>query len=115
MNQKFSRKQRLLSFRDYQCIYRRGKKYIGKYVIIFYRVEGEKGARLGITIARKWGTSPERSRFKRIVRAAYRSCALTPALPLEMNVHPRPAYQKLAMQQVKRDMQHLIEKVSGDS
>ncbi len=76
---------------------------------MFYCFSGRQGKRLGITISRKWGTAPERNRFKRIVRAAYAS--LYKELPKQcaINVHPRVGFTSLKMDTVKRELYQLIQ------
>ena len=111
MKHKFLRSQRLLSREDYHKVYQTGQRYVGKNLMACYRF-GAK-ARLGITIARKWGKAHERNRFKRVVRDAYRQACCDLPYDLELNIHPRGSYRELTPKEVKEELKHLVKKIRG--
>jgi ribonuclease P protein component len=104
-------KIRSLSHKEYQLLYRSGKKSSGKYLLIFYRLGDQNESGLGITISRKWGNAPKRNRFKRVVRAAYAAIYQDLPVQLKINIHPKPDYQTLTMQIVKQELNQLITKI----
>lgn len=60
--------------RDFQNAYRRGGYAAGKAVTVYYRRNGRGISRLGITTGKKSGNAVQRSRCRRIIRAAFREC-----------------------------------------
>ena len=57
---------------DFQHVYRNGKSYANKYIVM-YVLENNKGInRLGISASKKIGNSVVRHRFTRFVRESYR-------------------------------------------
>ena len=57
---------------DFQNVYRNGKSYANKYIVM-YVLENNKGInRLGISASKKIGNSVVRHRFTRLVRESYR-------------------------------------------
>ena len=57
---------------DFQHVYRNGKSYTNKYLVM-YVLENNKGInRLGISASKKIGNSVVRHRFTRLVRESYR-------------------------------------------
>lgn len=66
----------LKSRRAFQHIYDHGRRAIGAHVVVFAIGEGvdlgEEPGAVGIVASRKVGHSPDRSRAKRVVRAALR-------------------------------------------
>ena len=57
---------------DFQHVYRKGKSYANKYIVM-YVLENNKGInRLGISASKKIGNSVVRHRFTRLVRESYR-------------------------------------------
>ncbi len=58
--------------RDFQTVYREGKSYADKYLIMYVRPNGTKQNRLGISVSKKVGNSVVRHRIKRLVKENYR-------------------------------------------
>ncbi len=60
---------------DFRRIYRKGTSFIAPMCVI-YSAKGRKNRlRLGITVSKKLGGAVERNRAKRVIRAAFRTCA----------------------------------------
>jgi ribonuclease P protein component len=112
---KFSRFQRLLSSREFQKIYREGKKYVGRKFLIYYRMSENSCSRLGITVSRKWGKAHKRNRFKRMIREGYRHQA--PHLPsrLDLNIHPRSSFETISLEDVKDELNRFAQKIYGET
>jgi ribonuclease P protein component len=66
----------LKSRRAFQYIYDHGRRAIGAHVVVFATPDverpGEERGAVGIVASRKVGHSPDRSRAKRVLRAALR-------------------------------------------
>ncbi len=58
---------------------------------IHVRVNGLGRSRLGVSVGRKFGGAVVRNRFKRIVREAFRTCAVVRAAGLDIVVVARDA------------------------
>lgn len=57
---------------DFQKVYRRGKSYANRYLVM-YVLENEKNEnRLGISVSKKVGNSVVRHRLTRLIRESYR-------------------------------------------
>lgn len=57
---------------DFQKVYRRGKSYANKYLVM-YVLENQLGKnRLGISVSKKVGNSVVRHRLTRLIRESYR-------------------------------------------
>lgn len=57
--------------RIYARAYRKGKKYAGKYSVLYALKNGTDTARIGLTVTKARGTAVVRSRIKRVLRHAY--------------------------------------------
>lgn len=53
--------------------YSRGKKYAGKYSVIYVLPSGAEKTKIGLTVSSKRGCAVTRSRIKRVLRHAYYS------------------------------------------
>lgn len=57
---------------DFQNVYRKGKSYANKYLVMYVLENNTNRNRLGISASKKIGNSVVRHRFARLVRESYR-------------------------------------------
>ena len=57
---------------DFQSVYKSGKSYANKYLVIYTSKNGTDRNRLGISVSKKVGNSVVRHRIKRLVKESYR-------------------------------------------
>ena len=58
--------------KDFQYIYRKGKSYANKYLVMYVLENGTSQNRLGISVSKKVGNSIVRHRLTRLIRESYR-------------------------------------------
>ena len=58
--------------KDFQYIYRKGKSYANKYLVMYIRENHSDVNRLGISVSKKVGNSVIRHHITRLVRESYR-------------------------------------------
>lgn len=105
IRQRFSKKVRLLSRGEFNRVAREGKRLVGKYLCIEYRLAPR--LRLGITASGRYGSSPERNRFKRLIREAFRKSYRH--LPkLELNVVPRQSAKQAGGNDILQELNRLL-------
>lgn len=64
--------QSLKKTRDFQNVYKNGKSYANKYLVMYVLENNTNENRLGISASKKIGNSVVRHRFARLVRESYR-------------------------------------------
>ena len=57
---------------DFQTVYRGGKSYANKYLVMYIRENHSDVNRLGISVSKKVGNSIVRHRLTRLIRESYR-------------------------------------------
>ena len=57
---------------DFQTVYRGGKYYANKYLVMYVMDSGREDTRIGISASKKVGNSVVRHRFARLVRESFR-------------------------------------------
>ena len=57
---------------QFQSVYRSGKSYANKYLVMYVMENGAGGNRIGISVSKKVGNSVVRHRITRLVRESYR-------------------------------------------
>ena len=57
---------------QFQFVYKYGKSYANKYLVMYVKENGMEKNRIGISVSRKVGNSVVRHRVTRLVRESYR-------------------------------------------
>lgn len=105
----FPKEVRLLRRKEFQ-IAKLGKRFVGKYLCVELNHSG-KGARLGISASSKFGDAPERNRFKRMVREAFR-LNFSRLARGDFHVAPRKFAKEATLDQISKE---LLKSFSHDS
>ena len=92
---------------DFQNVYRNGKSYANKYIVM-YVLENNKGInRLGISASKKIGNSVVRHRFTRLVRESYRLHENIFNSGLDIVVVARKSDAFVGYEEIERALLHL--------
>ena len=91
---------------EFLTLAKQGNRLVGKFLCIDRR-EGSR-LRLGITASGRYGNSPERNRFKRLVREAFRTARARLPPRLEINVLPRQKAKEAKMGDIQAEMLRLL-------
>ena len=62
----------LRSNRDFQSVFKSGRSYANKYLVMYVSKNQLDGNRLGISVSKKVGNSVVRHRVKRLIKESYR-------------------------------------------
>ena len=57
---------------QFQSVYKSGRSYANKYMVMYVRENGTAGNRIGISVSKKVGNSVVRHRVTRLLRESYR-------------------------------------------
>ena len=58
--------------KDFQLVYKCGKSYANKYLVMYIKENNTRKNRLGISVSKKVGNSIVRHRLTRLIRVSYR-------------------------------------------
>ena len=70
LSMKFS--ESLKKNKDFQVVYKNGKSYANRYLVLYIRENGMDKNRLGISVSKKVGNSVVRHHLTRLIRESYR-------------------------------------------
>ena len=58
--------------KDFQIVYRNGKSYANRYLVMYIKENGTEMNRIGISVSKKVGNSVVRHHLTRLIRESYR-------------------------------------------
>ncbi|MCD7744369.1 MAG: ribonuclease P protein component [Lachnospiraceae bacterium] len=106
----------LKKYGDFQRVYRKGKSYANKYLVMYvWRSGTSQENRIGISVSKKVGNSVVRHRVTRLVREAYRLNETRFERGLEIVVVARPAVKGRSYGEVESALLHLgrLHRITG--
>ena len=101
----FPKTIRLRSRWDFQRVNKVKKRLVGRFFCVDYRLASK--LRLGLSVSGRYGSAPERNRFKRLVREAFRT-NYTSLPPLELNIIPRQCAKGASCEDVTVELIRLL-------
>jgi ribonuclease P protein component len=103
----FSKKDRLLKRREFKRLSREGRRLVGSRLCIDW-AKSSKGTRLGITASSHYGDAPERNRFKRLVREAFRLNRYRLPSGIDLNIVPRQLAKTATFADIQAELCRLL-------
>ena len=102
---KFS--ESLKKYEQFQFVYKNGKSYANKYLIMYVKKNGLEKNRIGISVSKKVGNSVVRHRVTRLVRESYRLHENIFNSGLDIVIVGRPSAATVGYQEVESALLHL--------
>jgi ribonuclease P protein component len=102
----FSKRDRLLRRYEFKRLSREGRRLVGQKLCIDYARASK--LRLGITASTHYGSSPERNRFKRLVREVFRLHRDLLPKNLDLNISPRKLAKKASFAEIQNEIFYLL-------
>ena len=92
---------------QFQFVYRNGKSYANKYLVMYIKENGLGKNRIGISVSKKVGNSVVRHRVTRLVRESYRLHESIFNSGLDIVVVARPSAAAVGFNEVESALLHL--------
>ena len=102
---KFS--ESLKKYEQFQFVYKNGKSYANKYLIMYVKKNGLDKNRIGISVSKKVGNSVVRHRVTRLVRESYRLHESIFNSGLDIVIVGRPSAAAVGYKEVESALLHL--------
>lgn len=102
---------------DFQRVYRKGKSYANRYLVMYVLRQGTQENRIGISVSKKVGNSVVRHHITRLIRESYRLNEKKFDRGLDMVVIARPGAKDRNFFEVESALLHLgrLHSVTCDS
>ena len=92
---------------DFQNVYKKGKSFANKYLVMYVLENNTSRNRLGISASKKVGNSVVRHRFARLVRESYRLHENIFNSGLDIVVVARKSAASVGYQEIEEALLHL--------
>ena len=92
---------------QFQFVYKNGKSYANKYLIMYVKKNGLEKNRIGISVSKKVGNSVVRHRVTRLVRESYRLHESIFNSGLDIVIVGRPSAATVGYNEVESALLHL--------
>lgn len=93
--------------KDFQNVYRRGKSYANRYLVMYVLSNQTEGNRLGISVSKKVGNSVIRHHLTRLIRESYRLHEDMFNSGLDIVVIARGTARDASFHQISNALKHL--------
>ena len=93
---------------DFKRVYRIGKSFANKYLVMYAMDNKLNDSRLGISVSKKVGNSVVRHRITRLIRESYRLSEDTILQGLDIVVVARVGAKDKSYDEIKSALMHLI-------
>lgn len=104
MSHLFPKELRLRTNAEFQRVLYKGKRLVGKLILVDFATRKAPESRLGVTVSRRYGKSHLRNRFKRIVRESFRLSYDELPKGYDINIRPRSASLHANTQQIQEEL-----------
>ena len=92
---------------QFQFVYKNGRSYANKYLVMYVKENGLGKNRIGISVSKKVGNSVVRHRVKRLVLESYRLHENVFNSGLDMVVIARPGAASVGYEEIESALFHL--------
>lgn len=93
---------------DFQNVYRNGKSYANRYLVMYILENRTNSNRIGISVSKKVGNSIVRHRVKRLVKEAYRLHESEFRNGLDIVIVVRKSANKISYWDIESALLHLL-------
>ncbi len=106
--QGFPKHLRLLSRSEFRRVYEEGQRRSAPLCAMFFRANGRRETRLGITVPARLGSAVVRNRMKRRLREVFRLNRPTIPGGWDVVLNPRPAVARVPFKSLAREILRLF-------
>ena len=92
---------------QFHFVYKSGKSYANKYLVMYVKENGTDSNRIGISVSKKVGNSVVRHRVTRLVRESYRLQEAVFNSGLDIVIVARPSAASVGYHEIENALLHL--------
>jgi ribonuclease P protein component len=110
---RFPRSSRLVRRKDFEAVYRSGKRQAGRQFVVFCRRNGLGATRFGMSAGRRLGTAVVRNRIRRRIREILRLHQREIATGWDIVIQPRRVVGREPFASLETELVKLLRTLTG--
>ena len=107
-------KNRLKKPREFTFLYNRGKKKVGRFLVVYFRKRSQEDNRIGFTVSKKVGNAVIRNHIKRQLREIVRLHPLVSGTGMDIVIIARRSAVNASYQELCADLESLLPKYADE-
>jgi ribonuclease P protein component len=101
--------------KDFEAVYRSGKRRAGPQLVVFARAGGRAETRFGWSVGRGFGTAVERNRIRRQLREIVRLHRREIAAGWDIVIQPRRSAARAPFASLEKELVGLVRSLTGSA
>ena len=104
MRSRYGPRRRLRSAREFDAVFKRGRRFPGRLFLVVVAENTQRSDRLGLAVSRRVGGAVARSRVRRLLRESFRRLAPRGTTGLDIVVVPHKDIVSCSQSEVEREL-----------
>ena len=111
MKQSFTRAERIALQKDFDAIFKEGKRFRLSCVLLRARANALGHPRFGVSVGRRAGNAVRRNRIKRLLREAFRRNKDSLGIGCDVVAVPRPGWRELSLAAIEPEFREALDEI----
>ncbi|MGD2245715.1 MAG: ribonuclease P protein component [Candidatus Aminicenantes bacterium] len=115
MDETFAPAERIRKKKEFFHLYKKGKRYRGKYFNLVYLSSASSSSRIGVVVSKKVGNAVKRNKIKRWIRTLFRRNKNLLKIPLDIIVIVKKEILEASWFKLQEDYSTAIKSISENN
>ncbi|MFQ6037461.1 MAG: ribonuclease P protein component [Candidatus Aminicenantales bacterium] len=115
MDEGFRPRERIKQKKDFNRLYKKGKRFRGRYFILVYQPNASGHSRIAVVASRKLGNAVERNRIKRWFRDLYRRNKDLLSTSLDLVIIPQRDIHSVSWDTLRQEFRKALSSIAAQN
>jgi len=115
MDETYSSLERIRKKRDFLSLYKNGRRFKGKNIILIYLYSNRVYSRMSVVVSKKHGNAVRRNKIKRQIRTLFRRNKILLARSIDFLIIPKREFHNASWASLEEDYQRAVDTIAGSS
>lgn len=113
MKETYGPQERIRKKKDFLSLYRNGKRFKGKYIVLIYLFNDIAYSRMSVVVSKKHGNAVRRNKIKRQLRTLFRRNKILLSKSIDFLIIPKKEMQEATWTLLEEDYQRAVCIITG--